>query len=137
MSDHKYRIAYCVEPIPGDGMTKDEMIASERYCDWGGTDQCIIVSIIEAGGSRSIQIHSRNPDGSQVHDLEVYETIILLARQLALKGDLDDMKTQMCWLFFNAQLEGMGLPPQDLERARRIFADELGGGSTLATRKIQ
>ena len=132
----KYKIAYILKPLPGDGMTKEEMQAHPKYGPegWGGTDKCVVASIIESsGGSRSIELHSRQHDGGPLPAVEIYELIMLLCRKLAMDGELGETREAMCWAFFNANLELMGLNPQDLDRARKLFAGE---GPTLARKRV-
>ncbi len=130
----RYRVAYAIEEIEGDGLTKAEMQAHPKYGPgkWGGTDKFIIALILESEGGRSTQIHSRQYDGSELPAIEIYELVVLLCRKLAMEGELGGIKEQNCWTFFNAQLALMGLPPQDLEHARELFGS---GGPITAHRK--
>ena len=75
-------------------------------------------------GSSSTMIVSGDPDGENLPAIDIYKIVVMLCRKLAMEGELGGIKEQNCWTFFNAQLVNMGLKPQDLDRARKIFAED-------------
>lgn len=128
-TDYKYRLGYCVEALPGDGLTKKEMQAHPRYGTegWGGCDKFVLASILEMeDGSSSTLIGSGQSDGSDISVLpadEIYKIVMLLCRKLAMDGELGKGREGLCWSFFNANVVAMGHPPQDLEKVRKTFGD--------------
>lgn len=121
----KYRIAYMLKPLPGDGLTKGEMQAHPEYAGWGGTDRCVIASILDfPDGGSSTQLFSRQQDGRSLPEDEIYKIVTFLCRKLAINGELSEDKEALCWAFFNANVQAMGHTPQDLDEVRKLLADE-------------
>ena len=121
MSDHKYKVAYKTIPL-GKGKTKAELHADPELDGYGGTDQFILVStLLPEDGSRSVQWSSSDGEGNPLPEKDIFQVMVFMARNLALNGELDPGREKICWAIWNAQLDAMDLPPQDLEKTRRLF----------------
>jgi len=121
MSEHKFKIAYNTVPL-GDGKTKAEIQADPELKDFGATDEFILVStLLPEDGSRSVAWTSSDAEGNSLPDVAIFQTMVILARSLALNGELDNGREGTCWAIWNAQLAAMDLPAQDLKKAREMF----------------
>ncbi len=124
MSEHKYKVAYKTIPL-GEGKTKAELLADPELEGYGGTDEHILVStLLPEDGSRSVAWTSSDADGNALPERDIFQVMVLMARNLAINGELDKSREGLCWAIWNAQLDEMSLPPQDLEDARRRFGPE-------------
>ena len=120
-SDHKYKVAYKIIPL-ADGKTKAEIQADPELKDCGATDSFILISTIEPkDGSRSVAWSSSDGAGEELPTSEIFESMVVMARTLALGGGLDKGREAVCWSLWNTQLTARNLPRQDLEETRRRF----------------
>jgi len=120
---NKYKVAYTIEPIGGDGLTVEELKAHPRYSDWGYTDKFLIASILEDDGARSTQIISCDANRQPLSSMELLDVAVLIMRQIAIDGELSEAYVNACWAMFNFCVTARGLPPQGLDHVRKLFAD--------------
>jgi len=121
---YRYKVGYCIEPFPGDGLTREEIENHEKFAGWGGTDKFILCSILEvADGASSFQVITSDHRRQELPSAEVYKMVLLMARQLAIGGTLTPQMTTICWDMFNSNLIMMGLPQQNLGKVRAMFAE--------------
>lgn len=119
--EHKYKVAYNIRHLD-EGMTKAELQADPEFEGYGGTDSFILVStILPEDGGRSVQWHSSDAKGENLPPKDIFQAMIFIARRLAINGELDKGREAMCWAIWNAQLNALDLPEQDLEEVRRLF----------------
>jgi hypothetical protein len=121
MSEHKYKVAYNIVPL-GEGKTKAELQADPDLHEFGGTDEFIMFSTLKPeGGGRSVKWSSSDGSGKSLPPAELFHAMVIIARDLALKGELDKGREEVCWAIWNTQLSAMGLPEQELARMRKMF----------------
>ena len=127
MTEHRYRVKYAADKLPGDGMTKAEMQADPKLEGFGGTDKFLLFSIVEPkSGGKSISFYSCDSTGGELPEEETFEAAMLVMRSLAVKGRLGHEKEAFCWAIWNTYLKEMrGLPEQTLTTARMIDAQNL------------
>ncbi len=121
MSEHKYKVAYRTISL-GKGKTKAEMQADPELEGYCGTDEHIVIStIVHDSGDRIAQWTSSDGEGKPVPQVEIFQVMLFMARDLALNNELDPGREKLCWAMWNCQLQAMGLPEQDLDDIRRKF----------------
>ncbi len=124
MTDHKYKVAYKIQPL-SEGKTKAELQADSELEGYGGTDEFVLIStILPDAGGRSVQWTSSDAAGKPLAAQKIFEAVIFIARSLAINGELDIGREKMCWAIWNAQLSALDMPPQDLETVRRKLETE-------------
>lgn len=123
-TEHRYKVAYKTIHL-GEGKTKAEIQADPELDGCGATDKFILISTIEPeSGGRSVQWSSSDGEGNSLSDRYIFNNLVFIARNLAIRGELDKTREEVCWLLWNMQLQQMGMPEQGLEEARRIFKDQ-------------
>lgn len=121
MSEHKYKVAYKTIPL-GEGKTKAEMQADPELEGYGGTDQFILVStLLPESGGRSVHWDSSDAEGNPLPEKDIYGAMMIIVRNLALNGELDEFREKMCWAIWNGELIARGQPAQDLDDVRQKF----------------
>lgn len=101
MAEHRYRLSYLFETLPGDGISVEE--AKTRAKDGhGACDAMLVASIIyPADGSLSIMFAGKDGrTGEELDESEWFKVWMLLTERLSRSRTLTDAKRQICGLIW-------------------------------------